>query len=82
MRAQLVAMISLAEAAHVADEPETWDGPTYDALGMLFAVQDAVKKFHQAPMCAWWDRSPDGGMVPQADFQTSTSRSPSMIRSS
>ena len=46
MRAQLVAMISLAEAAHVADEPETWDGPTYDALGMLFAVQDAVKKFH------------------------------------
>ncbi|UYY58006.1 Rab family GTPase [Sphingomonas sp. S2-65] len=47
MRRQLDGMLTLLEAAHAAEEPETSDGPTYDALGMLFAVQDAVAKFRQ-----------------------------------
>lgn len=47
MRGQLNAMLNLAEAAHATEEPETSEGPTYDALGMLFAVQGAVAKFRE-----------------------------------
>ena len=47
MRRQLGCLIAMAEAAHSAEPVETTEGPTYDSMGMLFAVQDAVVKFHQ-----------------------------------
>ncbi len=47
MRRQLSSLIEMAEAAHAAEPVQSSGAPTYDPLGMLFAVQDAVVKFHE-----------------------------------
>ncbi|MDQ2763361.1 MAG: hypothetical protein M3Y22_07655, partial [Pseudomonadota bacterium] len=47
MRRQLSSLILMAEEAHAAEPVQSTGAPTYDPLGMLFAVQDAVVKFHE-----------------------------------